>query len=288
MATSDTDVCNIALSYAGVRTRINQLTESSIPAQQCNVLYAQYRDALLTEYNWPFAVRRAILVPYASSLIWSATTTYGLGDKVRYGANVYQSLQAANLNKQPNLNVTLSQPNNPGAAWLQLTRDDFGYACPLPNDVLRVEEVYAQPTVSAAQVPNAVTPPAPSRNPTSDARSPFRIEDADDGTGLQVFLTDISTPVIKYVAQITNPRSFSPQFVSALAWRLAPDLSRALRADPDAANKLEAKAKLMINEAVAVAMRSEQGDPEPASEFELSRESSTSSVTDPRWPRWQE
>lgn len=52
---SDTEICNQALSLAGVRTQIASLTENSPSAKACLLFYANTRDALLREAQWNFA-----------------------------------------------------------------------------------------------------------------------------------------------------------------------------------------------------------------------------------------
>jgi hypothetical protein len=257
---SEAALCNMALGHAGVRTRITSLDGPSVAAQQCKIYYAQYRDELIQKHAWPFATRRAALVPYAGS-VWSAATTYALNDPVQYGSVVYKSLFAGNLNNAP--------PTSP-AWWFQLTRDDYGYACPLPADFLSPIGIYPRPTggsqVSSSQVGSLIV------LRSDQQRQPFKIEDANDGTGFQVLLTDLAQPGLVYKARIENTMSFSTEFVKALAWMLAPVLCMALRADPKAAQVLEGKSIITIREAIADAMRGQRQDPEPISEFERARE----------------
>ena len=53
MATS-VDICNLALSRVRAGS-IGSLTENSPQSVQCNILYGQARDHLLTLFSWPFA-----------------------------------------------------------------------------------------------------------------------------------------------------------------------------------------------------------------------------------------
>lgn len=54
MATTEVDICNIALFRVGAG-EIGSLTEKSVAAEKCRVLYPQARDVVLTEAAWPFA-----------------------------------------------------------------------------------------------------------------------------------------------------------------------------------------------------------------------------------------
>lgn len=51
--------------------------------------------------------------------LWSSATTYSVGQIIRYNNNVYESLQASNLNKQPDTNPTW---------WLSLGADNISAA----------------------------------------------------------------------------------------------------------------------------------------------------------------
>lgn len=61
MATSEVHICRLALLKIGITQLPTSLTETSKAAIACNELYAQTRDALLADFPWPFATRRAVL-----------------------------------------------------------------------------------------------------------------------------------------------------------------------------------------------------------------------------------
>lgn len=62
MATSATEIANLALSHLGISTPIQDLdTEQTKEASACREFYAQSRDELLREFSWPFATRRVAL-----------------------------------------------------------------------------------------------------------------------------------------------------------------------------------------------------------------------------------
>jgi hypothetical protein len=61
MAASPEEICNIALLRAGCTETIDSLAESTEEAEAANVHYGPARDALLEEFSWPFATRRATL-----------------------------------------------------------------------------------------------------------------------------------------------------------------------------------------------------------------------------------
>lgn len=255
-------ICNMALGYAGVRTRVSNLaTEQSVAAQTCNTYYEQYRDDLMNDYKWAFTTRRVDLAPYSGST-WDSGTAYSTGQYVQYGANVYQATAAVAAGITPGAS----------ALWRQVTRDGWAYCSAVPADMIDEQYVYEKPSNSASSGnwPNSAHP---IRAPRSDQRVPFAIEDANDGSGGQVILTDTSTPVLVYTARITNPQSFSNPFVKALAWNLSVPLCLALRADPAAAEVLKKVADRETAESVATELRGIREDAEPSSEFEAARES---------------
>ena len=62
MATTDVAICNMALAEIGVSQQIaNLTTEKGNEARVCNLYYGPMRDAVLEDYDWPFASARATL-----------------------------------------------------------------------------------------------------------------------------------------------------------------------------------------------------------------------------------
>jgi hypothetical protein len=64
MAISNTQICNIALTILSAE-RILSLTDESENARRCNVVFEMLRDTLLTEHNWNFARKEAVLARLA-------------------------------------------------------------------------------------------------------------------------------------------------------------------------------------------------------------------------------
>lgn len=62
MASSDTEVCNIALKRLGVGLIVN-LNDGSDQASALNAIYSSTRDRLLRELSWNFAQFRKTLLP---------------------------------------------------------------------------------------------------------------------------------------------------------------------------------------------------------------------------------
>lgn len=61
MATTEAQVCNIALARVGHRDFIDDLTDETTAAQVCDAHFDDARDAVLASVHWKFATRRATL-----------------------------------------------------------------------------------------------------------------------------------------------------------------------------------------------------------------------------------
>lgn len=262
------DICNMALLYAGINTRINSLTQANRPeAQACNTIFNEHRLNMMSAQRWPFAQRRKQLVPYSGST-YDASAVYAKDVLVQYGSNVYKSLQAANAGNIPSDNAS-------AAWWVQVTRDGYLYVCPLPDDCVDPVEAWPKLNVSAFSVPVARdyrdNTGYSLRTPRSNQREPFRLENANDGTDLEVLLTDLLNPILRYTADVSNPAAFPSEFVEALAWDLAGPLSRGLRGDEKKGDSCDKTAARKAAEAFVISMRDQQEDTEPISEFEAAR-----------------
>src|SRR4051812_37665059 len=77
MATSETQICNIALRHLAAAT-IQSLTERSAPAKACNDLYEQTRDEVLEAFAWPFctAIDNLALVAEQPNAEWAYSYQY--------------------------------------------------------------------------------------------------------------------------------------------------------------------------------------------------------------------
>lgn len=70
MAVSDAQICNMALTQLGAK-RITTLTEDSKNARECNAVFDNVRDAVLTDYIWTFAQKRVALATVAGDPVWT-------------------------------------------------------------------------------------------------------------------------------------------------------------------------------------------------------------------------
>jgi hypothetical protein len=60
-------------------------------------------------------------------------------------------------------------------------------------------------------------------------RVPFQVKANPDTTG-RIIVTDLEDAYVWYTMRVTDPNQFTPQFVSALAWRLAAEIGGPLKA----------------------------------------------------------
>src|SRR6266550_3258916 len=61
LMSSEVSICNRALQAIGTRTSIASLTEASIEARNCNLIYADTRDEVLGMAYWNFASKTSYL-----------------------------------------------------------------------------------------------------------------------------------------------------------------------------------------------------------------------------------
>ena len=61
MATSEIDICNLALLRIGQKVPISSLSDPTVTAKLCGTLYPLSRDTVLGEFHWPFATKHAML-----------------------------------------------------------------------------------------------------------------------------------------------------------------------------------------------------------------------------------
>jgi hypothetical protein len=67
MADSVIEICNLALAKIGHEPRINDLNENTKGARLCSTFYNPCRRALLREFLWRFARKKAVLAPLSET-----------------------------------------------------------------------------------------------------------------------------------------------------------------------------------------------------------------------------
>lgn len=114
------DISNRSLQHCGIppSNRITSLSENTKNAKECAFAYHKLRKAELRRNVWRFAIKHAVLRPYATTdklytpPTYSAVTTYGVGDIVAYTDTVdstvryWLSVAASNLANTPGSDAT--------------------------------------------------------------------------------------------------------------------------------------------------------------------------------------
>ncbi len=169
-----------------------------------------------------------------------------------------------------------SEPADLCELLLPLARDDTLRAWSWPfasrrQDLALVEEEPSTDWAYSYRVPSDYLVairiiPTDGRN--GRARIPFEVE--GDNTGGLLF-TDQTDAVLHYIARVENAGLFPPDFVDALAWRLAMDLAEPLARDQGRAEKAERNWKRALERAQANAANEVLNRPEPDSGLEDAR-----------------
>jgi hypothetical protein len=216
MAT-EVSICNRALQAISTRSQIASLSEDSVEARNCNLIYADTRDEVLQMAYWNFAQKTAYL-----ALLKSAPGT--------------PSNPAATSNQWSTI--------YPAPPWL------YEYAYPI--DCIQMSRVVQQiqnyyvgtpyTTGGANTYPYAVGP-----------GSPFKVATDANAQGQQqnVILTNQYQAIGVYTMRITSVGLFSAQFVEALVQALAAKLALALSGQVPLANLKFAQANAIITQARA-------------------------------------
>ncbi len=215
--TSETQICNFALSSIGTRSTIAALTEDSNEARACNLWFAQTRDDMLQQAFWNFARKTATL-----SLLKQAPGTPG-----------FSGTQSTTWNS-----------SYPAPPWLY----EYAY----PSDCLQLQYLLPQITTGwTGDVPLFGADVITSGPIWNSPAVPFAIGSDTDagGNDITVILTSQYQAIGVYNRRITNPSLFSSQFVSAFQCLLAARIAIALTGDKQLANGMINQANGLILQA---------------------------------------
>lgn len=216
---TDVDIVNNALSKIG-QPPITALTDDVERARLANRLFATIRDAVLRDYDWNFALKRAGLsratksvtsITRSSSTATVTVTTHGYanGDFVKIiGADQTEyngTFQISNVAADTFDYTVTGSPATPatGTITCELAPAfEFTYLFALPADCLRVVKI-------------------------NDTVGKWKIE----GRNL---LADNATMKLLYVRQETDTTKYDASFVEAMAARMAAEMVLPLTGKGDA------------------------------------------------------
>jgi hypothetical protein len=110
MATSNTEICNLALSWlAG--NRITSLNDDSDEARLCNANYSLSRRAVLEEAEWTFAIKRVQLPALAVPPLFGYAYQFLLPSDLMYSIGVYNPQNAQSKSTPPQTRHVLEGEN---------------------------------------------------------------------------------------------------------------------------------------------------------------------------------
>ena len=88
-------------------------------------------------------------------------------------------------------------------------------------------------------------------NPLGDNQPPIRFETARNSADVHTILCNESEPTIEYTKQVTDPQQFDPQFVTALAYRIAQYIAMPITGDRSIMSDMKTLADIEIGKAQA-------------------------------------
>lgn len=214
---SEVTICNRALQAIGTRTSIASLSEDSVEARNCALIFADTRDEILGMAYWNFAKKTTYL-----ALLKSAPGT------------------------PSNAASTATQWSTayPAPPWLY----EYAY----PEDCLQMRSVVQQ--IQNYYVGTPYTSGGTNTYPYAvGPGSPFEVTTDEDTQGQQqtVVLTNQYQAIGVYTKRITNPGLFGASFTEALVQALAAKLALALSGQVPLANLKFAQANAIITQARA-------------------------------------
>lgn len=204
--TSVVDICNIALSRIGNGQRIDSLDERSAQAEQCGLFYELTRDAVLRDFNWPFATKYQTLAQVATSPDATGMYNYAMPDDCLFARRLVNDIW-------------------PAAYW---PYRDHCYGLP--------------------QIPAV----------------PFHVILGESG---RLISTSITPANLEYTAKVEDSSLFDSQFVSALSWKLAVEISLTLAKEQSVAQACEQQYQIILAAARAQALNESAPNRLPESSF---------------------
>lgn len=194
----------------GTRTQISALTEASVEARNCNLIYADTRDEVLGMAYWNFATKTAYL-----SLLKQAPGTPGGVASASQWSSAY-----------------------PAPPWL------YEYA--VPTDCIKMRSVVQQPVNAYAGVP--FTSNGQAAYPYFiGPGSKFEVaSDEISGQDQNVVLTNQYQAIGIYTKRVTNVGLFGSTFIEALVQALAAKLALNLTGNVGVASAKFGQANAMI------------------------------------------
>jgi hypothetical protein len=274
-------VTNSALSKCGVAS-LTLTTDATKPGRVTLGVYPQQRDYCLSQNPWTFATKTVLLTPMV--VLWQPNTAYGVGGFVNVGAIVYICLVS---HTSTNFTADLASAYWAASNWVTATAYTFGqfvnqggsvYCCLVPHTsgVFATDlsnnywVVQTNLTINLINFSDGVN--LAYALPT-DWIKPYKwnFDGAIRRIEGSIIYSDTRGLAVKYIWQNNTPSTYTPEFVDALATKIAAEVCYDLtnNAQKAAALKVEFDDKL----AQAVAADSQGSTPDQAicDSWEISR-----------------
>ena len=120
--------------------------------------------------------------------------------------------------------------------YADINQSEFLYSYCYPDDCLRILKIYSE------------------GNEKEDGREEHEIYSIDCYNDVRIIATDVEDAYADYIAQITDPELFDPNFASCLAWRLAAEFAVVFSRDFARRNELYKVYEIEIETARALDM----------------------------------
>ncbi|MBS2028719.1 MAG: hypothetical protein JST54_12530 [Deltaproteobacteria bacterium] len=280
--TAEAAVCNIALARCGITqfiTDLNPVNDASQPAAVCAVLYPSVRDKLLSRFRWGWATRVAVLAldttltPSAPGNLPGWDHAYSdptdllepqyIFDGLRPGATMAPVLLGNLLGLFGVTQISLLPAINGQVPLPSFEHVDGHIFTDWADDPAAWDS-----TVTYAK--NAITTDATGALYYRSLQAANLNHLQSDGAWW-VSVTDPSSAILVYTAQITDATTFPALFTDALQWRLAAELALSLAGRPELADAFDKKAQAVLRTAMAAEGNMRQPDPRPDSSFIAAR-----------------
>jgi hypothetical protein len=240
MASSDIEICNLALSRLGADTITSLTADATKEDRLCNQFYAQFRDELLRSFAWNFAVKSTPL-----NLVDGYETDTAYTDKISItnvatsnpiivtAANNYATGQIVKLwdvGGTEELNDQTFEVTGATALLFKLLGVDGGKFSTYTSGGYAIRQ---EPMASYALGYTYVLP--------TDCLKALKL---DSGVEFEIFGDEYNTrrlltidyqAVLIYISKVTDVSKFPDDFVQALVSRLARELAMPLLGAKDGA-----------------------------------------------------
>lgn len=278
MASSETELCNLALLRIGHRALLSAYsTDTSIEAQAARVLYPHARDTTLAAFPWRFARQSATLVldDDASFLGWTYVYVlprdFLLARSIYPGVNepsedelvphdiggAYSVAKTAAIGGMVRAGTTVTVTTS--TAHNLIAGDTFVLSPGEANFAAGTKTVVAAPTTTTLTYTEAGAATA------STVAQTLTFEHQ------RILGTDVDEADLVYTRAITDVGEMPVHFQDAVAWALAMELVLGVANKPQLLPMLEAKFRSALGRAAALDKGQAQRGTAPTSEFERVR-----------------